>query len=763
MNGTATTEPDVAFGVSLCINVGLFLLFWGLFLVCRSIERWKRVYVTKKDFDEPSSTPIGWIKAALNVTDEEIEEKRGGDALMYLVVMKTLFFVCLAQAVFSCVFVAPAHAIAGGNATGIAMFSLANVPRGSFFFTVDLLSVIFNSGVTLYLFYQMTRTVLQMRQRRKRGFFLPENYTVVLREFPEAASDGEVRAVVEEAYEGRVTSFVRGVDCSKLEERIKKREKLGLLVEDEEARMLRQRGGRRKKKKVCQNVGEGGGRKGCGGCCEKKKIQLVDALEYYQQQFKMESEQIEQIQRQNGYDNDVLSFSPLSVAFVTFCDIATAQLAAQTLLLEQNQQLRHPMQQSWVVEECPAPETIQWSQLRVNHMHRWWRCALTNSATFVVIGLWFVPVAFASSLANIETLASLLPFLRPVFRLSPTFAGALQGFLPGLVLYLCFIGLVHGIVVPLAHAEGHLSTKGINRSVFNKYFLFLLINIFFGSIVASGLLHVLGPLLANPSTIVVLLATTIPHQVQYFLSYVMLRSLTTFGLELWRPWSLLYKIFAPLFTAPTKRRFRLTEGPYRFSIPIAMGTHCLIYVIIATYSTMNPLISPFGVIYFGLGYLTGRHNLIYVYSASRDEGSWFLSIHAALSVGLCVSQVVLGSVLGLSLFAPASLLVVVFIVSILVSVWTYKQMERPFRFPGIVDCIRDAKKSNASKTMHPHAETFIHPALRPPLFQLEDQGRVQDDDDDDHDHNDKEEMELWWKYRFESADAEAAMRDSDVL
>lgn len=85
----------------------------------------------------------------------------------------------------------------------------------------------------------------------------------------------------------------------------------------------------------------------------------------------------------------------------------------------------------------------------------------------------------------------------------------------------------------------------------------------------------------------------------------------------------------------------------------------------AVYSTLNPLITPFGCIYYGLAYITGRYNIVYVYTPDRQgEGAMFPSIFTRLVWSLIVYQVTLAGVLGLALFPAAASIAVLVVVSL---------------------------------------------------------------------------------------------------
>lgn len=160
-------------------------------------------------------------------------------------------------------------------------------------------------------------------------------------------------------------------------------------------------------------------------------------------------------------------------------------------------------------------------------------------------------------------------------ELVPVVKGLIEGFLPGLVIIIFFAILVSFIITPLAKAEGQLSHLVVLRSVFNKYYLFLLFNVFLGSALASGILNVLPQVIANPTSTVALIAQSLPQQATYFIEYVMILSLSGFTLALWRPGALIVRWILQKFVTTTKREYRNAEGPYFFDLHVSYAIHCL--------------------------------------------------------------------------------------------------------------------------------------------------------------------------------------------
>ncbi len=196
----------------------------------------------------------------------------------------------------------------------------------------------------------------------------------------------------------------------------------------------------------------------------------------------------------------------------------------------------------------------------------------------------------------------------------------------GLILVIFFAILVKLIITPLARAEHPYSQAAVESSVFNKYFLFLLFNIFLGSIVASGIFNILPQIAANPTNIVTLLAETLPRQVTFFISYVMVLALSGFGGSLLRIGSLVVPLIHRLLAKTRRQKRNIYAGREEILFSANTARHVLIFLLTTVYSTLNPLIIPFGCIYFGICYWAERYNTIYNYDRTYSEAAWFPSV-----------------------------------------------------------------------------------------------------------------------------------------
>jgi hypothetical protein len=471
-------------------------------------------------------------------------------------------------------------------------------------------------------------------------------------------------------------------------------------------------------------------------CCSPKE----DGQDFYKQKFDAESA-IVQEKQQRALNNNEAQYA-VGVAFVTFRSIQAATMASMLPVTEQS--FKNPIEKRYIVDPASHPESIEWNQLHVTHYKRFLRCILVNIVTLLLIFLWMIPVAFASSLATLSNLSVLLPFLLPILSVSGPIKAFIEGFLPGLVLVIFFAILVELIITPLARAEGNYDTNSVERSIFNKYYLFLLLNIFLGSIFASGVFSVLPQIISHPEQIPGLLAYTLPRQVTYFISYVMILSFSGFALSLLQARAILKYVFAMMFAKTKRAKRRALERASFVHYSASNARHCLVFILVSCYSTINPLIVPFGCIYYGLAYITERHNIFFVYPFTQPlEARYFPSVFTRLVWSLIVFQLAVAGILGLREFPAAVAIFVLFIATLLFWFWSDKQLHTYFKY-GIL-CVTERLHYNVEEdpTVCPAGDTYQFPATRTPLFQLEDQS---------HDEANSPDL-LWWPITFEKLDA----------
>lgn len=213
----AQQAADVAFASSLATNAAIA---GAVLLVFVIVRRWDPyVYEPMSMADRaglgmnvmpPVPGLFGWFRSMWRVSDREIALKRGLDALLYLKLLKYLFFVTLAFGAYGWSVLFALHALGGQTLSGTAMLSMGNVAEASNFLVANMIGVVFNSAVASVAFYVLWRRFYRWRTRYKKTAMRVENFTVLLREVDDFLTENDIRETFERIFgAGKVSERVR--------------------------------------------------------------------------------------------------------------------------------------------------------------------------------------------------------------------------------------------------------------------------------------------------------------------------------------------------------------------------------------------------------------------------------------------------------------------------------------------------------------------------------------------------------------------------
>lgn len=358
----------------------------------------------------------------------------------------------------------------------------------------------------------------------------------------------------------------------------------------------------------------------------------VDLLDHLARQYRTADEAVKR--RRKG------RFKPANIAFVTFEDIGSAQIAAQVA--------HYPQPDSVNTTLAPDPRDIYWGNMLLSNASLQARHILVLGAMLLLLSFWLVPVSALARLLNYDAIKKYLPWLTKILDKryvstwslqlakdhnlelmlsnSPRLRVFVQNTLPTTAL-ISFNALLPFLLEWLCILEGLRSRSEIEYSLLKKYHIFLLINVVFVFIAVST--WDLAKQFANePMKLVNKLALSLPGARNFFLSYVILQGIGIMPLQLVQLAVILPRWFYRLAWTRTPRgekcvrrkRWSYDADSLRIDFAelntppvISLGTiypqALLIFLICSTYSVITPLILLFGTIYFGMGYLVYKVSL----------------------------------------------------------------------------------------------------------------------------------------------------------
>ncbi|KAL8138799.1 hypothetical protein V2J09_004800 [Rumex salicifolius] len=198
--------------------------------------------------------------------------------------------------------------------------------------------------------------------------------------------------------------------------------------------------------------------KGFLGFCGEK----VDAIRLYEQRLenmdrKMTMERQRILKKKNH---------TMHVAFVSFNSRWGAAVCAQT------EQSKNPTM--WLTSWAPEPRDVYWHNLAIPFVSLTIRKLIIGISVFALVFFYMIPIAFVQSLANLEGIEKVSPFLRPVINMK-FIKSFLEGFMPGLALKIFFI-VLPSILMFMSKIEGYVAKSQLERRAASKYYYFMLVN-----------------------------------------------------------------------------------------------------------------------------------------------------------------------------------------------------------------------------------------------------------------------------------------------
>ncbi|XP_023532608.1 calcium permeable stress-gated cation channel 1-like isoform X2 [Cucurbita pepo subsp. pepo] len=355
----------------------------------------------------------------------------------------------------------------------------------------------------------------------------------------------------------------------------------------------------------------------------------VDAIDYY-------SSKIESLSKEISLEMDKTMNDPNSImpaAFVSFKSRWGAAVCAQT------QQSRNPT--IWLTEWAPEPRDVYWDNLAIPFVSLAIRRLIAGVAFFFLTFFFMIPIALVQSLANMESIEKTAPFLKPIIELKFVKA-VIQGFLPGIVLKI-FLIVLPSILMLMSKFEGFISRSSLERRSATKYYIFLFVNVFLGSIITGTAFQQLNNFLhqsANdiPKTI----GVSIPMKATFFITFIMVDGWAGIAAEILRLRPLIMYHLKNFFLVKTEKDREEAMDPGNLEFNTGEPRIQLYFLLGLVYAVVTPLLLPFIVIFFGLAYVVYRHQIINVYNQVYESAAAFWpDVHRRVIVALVVSQLLL--------------------------------------------------------------------------------------------------------------------------
>ncbi|KAK8943696.1 hypothetical protein KSP40_PGU016183 [Platanthera guangdongensis] len=303
----------------------------------------------------------------------------------------------------------------------------------------------------------------------------------------------------------------------------------------------------------------------------------------------------------------------------------------------------------WVTDLAPGPDDLYWPNLSIPYRQLWIRRISIVAATILFLFLFLIPVTFVQGLIQLETLQQRLPFLRGILT-KKFIIQLVTGYLPSLILLLFFY-IVPPTMMLFSTVEGAISRSDRKKSACCKVLYFTIWNIFFVNVLSASIIHQLM-FISQPKDIPFALARTLPGQATFFITYVLTSGWTSLCAELVQFFPLTCNLVQKcLFRKNVDDPNMVPTFPYHTEVPRVL----LFGLLGFTCSILAPLILPFLIVYFLLGYLVYRNQLLNVYRTKYESGGQLWPIvHNTIIFSLVLAQIIALGIFGLKKSTVAS-------------------------------------------------------------------------------------------------------------
>jgi hypothetical protein len=197
----------------------------------------------------------------------------------------------------------------------------------------------------------------------------------------------------------------------------------------------------------------------------------------------------------------------------------------------------------------------------------------------------------------------------------------------------------------------------------------------------------------NPNSIVALLARSLPGNATFFLTVVALRFFVGYGLELSRIVPLIIYHLKKKFVCKTEAELREAWAPGGLNYQTRVPADMLIITIVLCYAVISPIILTFGVVYFGLGWLIMRNQVLKVYIPSYESnGRMWPHMHTRILAALILFQITMFSYFGVKEFYYAPILLPLPILSVTFAFVCRKKFYKFFESNALEVAIHEPKE-----------------------------------------------------------------------
>ncbi|KAM0054753.1 putative calcium-dependent channel, 7TM region phosphate [Helianthus debilis subsp. tardiflorus] len=642
--------------------------------------------------------PFAWIREAFSSSEQDVVALSGVDSAVYFVFLSTVFGILLLSGLFLVPIVIPLAITEktpdikdsiGKNAfDDLDKLSMAHIKENGTRLWACVLACYWVSLVSYVFLWKAYKHVSDLRAAALMSpEAKPEQFAVLVRDIP-ASSDGQSRKEQVDAYFKNIypETFYKSLVVTENKEVNKIYEEL----EECKKKLRRAEIIYADSKKVNPEGVVQTHKTGFLGLVGKK----VDSIKYYNEKIDELTPKLEAAQKSTVREKQQRA------AVVFFTSRVTAAAAAQSAHAQ--------MIDTWTVTDAPEPRQLLWTKLSKTYYEREIRQYVVYFIVFLTILFYMIPIGLISAFTTLPNLRKLLPFLKVILD-QTTIRTVLGAYLPQLAL-IVFLALLPKFLLFLSKEEGLTSESHAERGASGKYFYFSVFNVFIGVTLGGTLFDSLKDIENDPNSIVDKLAQSLPGNATFFITFVALKFFVGYGLELSRIVPLIIFHLKRKYLCKTEEDLRDAWLPGDLGYATKIPNDLLVFTITLCYVVITPLIIPFGAIYFGLGWLVFRNQVLKVVVPKYESnGKMWPHIHLRIVASLLLFQVTMIGYFGVKKFIYTPVIIPLPILTFIFAFVCNKKFYRFFQSTALEVVARHELKDMPD--METVYKSFIPPSL----------------------------------------------------
>ncbi|KAL1968332.1 hypothetical protein VTN77DRAFT_1861 [Rasamsonia byssochlamydoides] len=616
-----------AFWASLATSIGLSVFLALLFSLFR--PRHTIVYAPKlKHADQKHAPPpvgkglFAWIKPVVNTREEELADRIGLDATLFLRFAQMCRNMFLVLSIIGCAVLIPINISQSGGAVTQGFSAFATMTP-MYVSTEAIWSQVICAwafdAIVVFFLWQNYRGVLALRRR----YFQSPEYQMSLHARTLMVTDIPPSLRTEEALM-RLTDEVNptsslpratiGRNVKELPVLIKKHEEAVRALESVLAKYLKHPDRLPAKRPTLRPP-----RKHQDDHPSGK----VDAIDYWTdriQQLEMKIKDVRQsVDKRNA----------MPYGFVSWEDIAHAHAVAYTA--------RHKHPQGTTIRLAPRPNDLIWENLSLSPQHRKWRRMVNVLWVTLLTFVWIAPNAMiAIFLSDLSNLGLVWPAFQTSLNANSRIWAAVQGIASPAVTSLVYLVLPIIFRRLLIRAGDVTKTSRERHVVHYLYFFFVFNNLIVFSLFSAAWTFVSAVIDArnrNESAWRAIqdgqfyykMMSALCQVSPFWVTWLLQRNLGA-AIDLVQVVNLAWIWFVKTFMAPTPRQTIEWTAPPPFDYA-SYYNYFLFYATVALcFATLQPIVLPVTALYFGLDVWMKKYLLMYVFVTKTESGGRFWRI-----------------------------------------------------------------------------------------------------------------------------------------